>query len=345
MAPLIKVAIVGASGETGQSIVNGLLSSSDANFVCATNFIIYSLQIAYIQQEIKALTRPESVSKPINEDLKSRGVEIVPVNLSGPLDKLIEVLSGVDVVISAIFFGSLGDEIPLANAAKAAGVKRFVQSAFMVVIPPRGVVDFREKKEENFNYIQKIRLPYTYIDAGWWYQITLPRLPSGRLDYLLPASQPEQPIGLDGTVPSALADIRDVGRYVAKIITDPRALNKKVHVYNEVHTRDQVYDLLESVSGEKLDRQYISEADAKGRIEKARLALEQNPADSSAFGMLSVSQLFFSWGIRGDNTPEYAAYLGYLSSKDLYPDFEFTTLKDYMIEAIGGKGKGVYQGR
>lgn len=106
---------------------------------------IYSLHIAYIQQEIKALTRPESVSKPINADLKSRGVDIVPVNLSGPLDKLTEVLSGVDVVISAIFFGSLANEIPLANAAKAAGVKRFVQSAFMVVVPPRGVVDFREK--------------------------------------------------------------------------------------------------------------------------------------------------------------------------------------------------------
>lgn len=61
--------------------------------------------------------------------------------------------------------------------------------------------------------------------------------------------------------------------------------------------------------------------------------------------MLTVSQLFFSWGIRGDNTPENAAYLGYMSGKDLYPDLTFTTLKDYMIEALGGKGKGVYQGR
>lgn len=55
-----------------------------------------------------------------------------------------------------------------------------------------------------------------------------------------------------------MADIRDVGRYVAKIIADPRTLNKKVHVFNEVYTRNQVYNLLESVSGEKLDRQYVS---------------------------------------------------------------------------------------
>lgn len=34
MAPVVKVAIVGASGETGQSIVNGLLGASETKFVC-----------------------------------------------------------------------------------------------------------------------------------------------------------------------------------------------------------------------------------------------------------------------------------------------------------------------
>ncbi|KAI9929393.1 hypothetical protein ASPWEDRAFT_111376 [Aspergillus wentii DTO 134E9] len=324
MSSTIKVAIVGASGETGQSIVDGLLGS-DTKF------------------HVRALVRPESISKPINADLQGRGVEIIPVSLTGPEEKLVEALSGIDIVISAIFFGSLDQEIHLANAAKAAGVKRFVQSAFMVVIPPRGVVDFREKKEENLNHIQKIRLPYTYIDAGWWYQITLPRLPSGRLDYLVPSTQPQNPIGLDGNIPSALADIKDVGRYVARIITDPRTLNKRVHVYNEVYTRNQVYDLLENLSGEVLERDYISEADAKARVEEARTVLEQNPADFTAFAKLSTSQLFYSWGIRGDNTPEYADYLGYLSGKDLYPDFEYATLRDYVVDALEGKAKGVYQ--
>lgn len=96
-------------------------------------------------QEITALARPESLEKPANVELRSRGVRVMPADLNGPQDKLVGLLSGIDVVISAIFFGSLADEIPLANAAKLAGVKRFVQSAFMVVTPPRGVVDFREK--------------------------------------------------------------------------------------------------------------------------------------------------------------------------------------------------------
>lgn len=98
------------------------------------------------------------MNKPINAELKNRGVDIIPVNLSGPLDKITEVLSGIDVVISAIFFGSLGDESPLTNATKAAGVKWFVQSAFMVVVPPRGVVDFCEVIRAAEDYFDEIHM-------------------------------------------------------------------------------------------------------------------------------------------------------------------------------------------
>ena len=66
------------------------------------------------------------------------------------------------------------------------------------------------------------------------YQLTLPRLPSGRINYALPTTQENQVIGLDRNVPSALADIKDAGRYVARIITNPRILNQKDHVYNEI---------------------------------------------------------------------------------------------------------------
>lgn len=49
-----------------------------------------------------------------------------------------------------------------------------------------------------------------------------------------------------------------------------------------------------------------------------------------------------SWGIRGDNTPEYAKYLGYLTSKELYPDFQPTSFEDYTREVFDGKAKTVY---
>jgi hypothetical protein len=93
--------------------------------------------------------------------------------------------------------------------------------------------------------------------VGWWFQITLTRLPSGRFDHVLASSQPDNPIGLDGNV-SALADLRDVGRYVAKIITDLRTLNKSVHVYNELLTRNQVYDKVKALADEQLTSSYVS---------------------------------------------------------------------------------------
>jgi hypothetical protein len=33
------------------------------------------------------------------------------------------------------------------------------------------------------NHIKKIHQPFTVIDVGWWYQVNLPKLPSGRIDY------------------------------------------------------------------------------------------------------------------------------------------------------------------
>lgn len=59
-------------------------------------------------------------------------------------------------------------------------------------------------------------------------------------------------------MPTALADLRDVGRFVARVIADPRTLNKRVHVYSELYTQNKVYEVVEGLSGEKLPRGYVS---------------------------------------------------------------------------------------
>ena len=58
-----------------------------------------------------------------------------------------------------------------------------------------------------------------------------------------------------------------------------------------------------------------------------------------------IAEYQLSWGIRGDNTPDYAKYLGYITSKELYPDFEPTDLKAYLESVVGGTAKGVYTDR
>lgn len=65
-------------------------------------------------------------------------------------------------------------------------------------------------------------------------------------------------LGADGNVPIALSEIGDIGRYVGKVIADPRTLNKRVFVYNEVYTQNQLYNLVERLSGEKIQQSYVS---------------------------------------------------------------------------------------
>jgi nucleoside-diphosphate-sugar epimerase len=84
----------------------------------------------------------------------------------------------------------------------------------------------------------------------------LPRLPSGRVDYALPITLGGIPG--DGNTPCAFTDLPDIGRWVARIIVDPRTLNKMVFAYNTVLTMNQAYDLLEEASGEKVERNYAS---------------------------------------------------------------------------------------
>ena len=111
------------------------------------------------------------------------------------------------------------------------------------------------RKEIVYNQIRQLWLPYTIVDVGWWYQLSYPRLVSGRVDYAMTSGN-DHIIG-DGNVPTALTDLRDIGRYMALIINDPRTLNKKILAYNLVSTQNQIYSLMEEISEEKVDRNYV----------------------------------------------------------------------------------------
>lgn len=52
-------------------------------------------------------------------------------------------------------------------------------------------------------------------------------------------------------------------------------------------------------------------------------------------------QYLDSWGVKGDNTPEIATYLGYLDFKDLRPDVHGKTLEAVFSEVLAGGDSGV----
>ncbi|KAI1463067.1 isoflavone reductase family protein [Daldinia caldariorum] len=315
MSTAIKVAIVGATGNTGGSIINGLLASET-------------------QFEITALARPASVNSEANNSLKSRGIRIVAADLTGPKDELVNTLKGLDIVISCIVYSSLGDQVPLAEAAKQAGVKRFVPCNFSTPAP-RGVMDLYDQKDDILAAIQRLYLPYTVIDVGWWIDQLVPALPSGRTDHV--SIKVLDIVPGDGSVPIAYTNLPDVGTYVAKIIADPRTLNKKVFAHTETITPIKIREILEELSGEKVTRNYISAEEIEKTIASARYALDKDSADQAAKFNLMVYQYIYSWGIRGDDTPEAASYLGYLDFKELYPGVVGKTVRARLQEILNGK--------
>lgn len=70
-------------------------------------------------------------------------------------------------------------------------------------------------------------------------------------------------------------------------------------------------------------------------------ALKKDPKDVAAFYSRAISEYHYSWGVRGDNTPESAVYLGYLDFKELYPGVTGRTIRDFFREVLAGKGSGI----
>ena len=57
-----------------------------------------------------------------------------------------------------------------------------------------------------------------------------------------------------------------------------------------------------------------------------------------------VIGLAYNWSkyVRADNSPENAKYLGYLDTRELYPDFKPISFEEYIKEALQGNAKKVY---
>jgi hypothetical protein len=189
------------------------------------------------------------------------------------------------------------------------------------------------QKEEILDHIQRIYLPYTVIDVGWWYQITLPAVPSGKFDGHLTFAN-NNIIG-GGNNPSALVNLNDIGKYVAVIINDERTINKKVFAYTESKTQNEIFELVEKVTSEKPERTEMSK-------EKIEAQLAQLKSPDELLQQRAILDYWMSWGVRGDNTADNAVYLGYVLAKDLYPSLKGQSLEDFIGDVLDGKVKPVY---
>ena len=90
------------------------------------------------------MAREASLHSKKNEELRALGVTVIAGDLKGPKEDLIRIFKGADVLISTVNAAVLPDQKVLADAAKEAGVGRFVPCSFATAAPPRGVMKLRE---------------------------------------------------------------------------------------------------------------------------------------------------------------------------------------------------------
>ncbi|TDL19856.1 NAD-P-binding protein [Rickenella mellea] len=276
------VLVVGATGQTGRSIVAGLLESN--------NF------------RVAAVIRPESVHKDIVNELRNSGVDIRVVDLGNIDHRLDDALQGIHAVVSAISASKLDLQRPIVDAAKKAGVKRFVPSDFGSACT-RGVRPRFDQKLDIHEYIKSSGIPYTFIDVGWWMQLILPFTDKNLTLYEGLRCMYEGNRQLyEGNFKTALTDLRDIGRFVARIIADPRTFNAYIFCGGEELTQQEIFDISEKVTGKTVE-------------------------------IIPVSM----W-IRGDNRMDNARkieYGGAMDAKALYPDFSPRRLIDFAREFYG----------
>jgi hypothetical protein len=104
---------------------------------------MYIILILY-PHEVEVLVRPASSTKPSVLKLKDCGVKIHVAEIKNGIQLAI-ILAGIDTVINTIGAAVWLDQIPLADAAKKAGVQRFVPYAFITVCLPGSVMWIRDQ--------------------------------------------------------------------------------------------------------------------------------------------------------------------------------------------------------
>ncbi|EIM83074.1 NAD-P-binding protein [Stereum hirsutum FP-91666 SS1] len=297
MSTLPTVIVFGGTGPTGESIVNGLSESKAFNVVVPT--------------------RPSSISKPNIEAFRAKGASVVPIEISSAThDQLKELMKGADTVISVLVYTQLQLQRKLVDAAKEAGIKRFIPCDFGTT-GKRGWRELYDEKLGIRDYVKESGIGYTFVDVGFWYQVNLPMISPKQTPYPF-AFEPSRYFYGDGNTKTACIDLGDIGRFVARIIADPRTLNHYVFAWGEELTQKELFDCARELGDPNF--QFIP---------KSAEDLEQLLSNTDI--PITLWQYHKNMWVLGENTVENAKkeeFGGALDARELYPDLKVKTLRE-----------------
>ncbi|KAK1223296.1 hypothetical protein PQX77_013834 [Marasmius sp. AFHP31] len=298
------VFLAGAGGRTGTSIAKALAKRPD-------------------QFLVKAIVREASFQKPVVEELKNLGVEIVKGDIVEDSPEALEAhLKDVDTVIITTIPFQPNQQNKFLLAAKGAHVKRVIPSDFGPYAPP-GSMQYQDSKLATHEFIKQHNIPYTFVQVGWWASLLFPASHKSTTSLL------KREFYGSGDVKTAYTDTSRIGEFVARIIDDPRTLNQTVQTWDGEATLSEAWEIASKVSGENFD----DYPKACFSFIKHQLSAEEI---ESRIGADQLSTVIYEYArslwYRGDNTVENAVKAGALDARALYPDYVPASLEEYAVE-------------
>jgi uncharacterized protein YbjT (DUF2867 family) len=228
MSPML-VLVTGATGNQGGAVTKHLLA---------------------LGVKVRALTR--NAKSEASEKLRQAGAEIAVADMND-LAALERALTGVDAVFAVQDFwakgvgykGEVQQGINLANTAKHAGVKHFVQSAMAQGTCIKGIEHF-ESKKAICEYIKSIDLPHTMVGTVYFMDNFLDPKRGGAMSFPTLAGT------LKPTTKMHMLAVDDLGAIVAHILTNRNLfLNKHIDIASDCLAVPEMKRIYESTAGKK----------------------------------------------------------------------------------------------
>jgi nucleoside-diphosphate-sugar epimerase len=242
---MVTVAIAGGTAGMGSNIVREIL---------ATN-----------KHRVVVLSRAERPA------LEEKGVSVRVVDYSSA-QSLETALQGVHTVISCIWsfgpdFGA--SQLALLQAAKDAGVKRFVPSDWAT--DHYDSISAYAAKATVWNAVKASGLEYTRFINGIWMNLFGLGTPRNEAEALSGYSGPPFLIDIkkrtalipgDGSQKVVFTNMRDIGKYVAASL-DLQQWDPDSWIVGDKKSYAEAVDLAESITGASFERTYYSESQIK----------------------------------------------------------------------------------
>ena len=272
-------------------------------------------------KNVFALVRPESMNNPDKVNpLRELGVEFVVGDVNDPAS-LDNACVGMDAVISALGGGQIMQQEALLNAAKKAGVKRFIPSEFGLDphAAKRGTCDLFDAKAAIQQKIKESGVDYTMIYTNGFMEFWGSGL--GQLGNA-PSSGEVTYFG-DGNIKFSMVALPDIARFTAAIVDDPTMVNREVRITANVMTQEELISEWEKLSDTKLKRKPVTGEELDNII---------NTSTAPDQMMTRIfTQLHKSAWINGDAMKERPETI---EATQVYPNLPITSTKGFFSQML-----------